>query len=80
MNIPRPGSLYRHFKGNYYRIIGTGTHTETEELLVIYKKEGDALIWIRPLGNFLSKVDRSKYPDVEQEYRFVKIDEEEEWF
>lgn len=77
--IPSPGSLYKHFKGSYYRVIGVGTHTETGERLVIYHKEGDSKLWVRPLDMFSSKVDHDKYPDVEQTYRFQKIDEEGVW-
>ena len=77
--MPTPGSLYRHFKGNYYRIIGVGTHTETEEILVIYKKDDEALIWARPLDMFFDLVDHEKYPDADQTYRFELVDEEEVW-
>jgi hypothetical protein len=30
--------IYKHYKGNYYRVIGFGIHTETKEELVIYEK------------------------------------------
>ena len=39
--------------------------------MVIYRKlYGDGGLWVRPLSMFLSKVDRDKYPEVSQEYRF----------
>ena len=42
---------------------------------MIYRKlYGDGGLWVRPLAMFLSKVDREKYPDAEQEYRFVLQD------
>ena len=67
----KPGTVVRCFKGSYYKILGVGIHTETEETLVVYK--GLSLtdyIHIRPYDMFLSKVDKNKYPDADQEYRF----------
>lgn len=71
MNKPQVGEIYQHFKGNIIKIIAIGIHTETKEEMVVY--EHDNYIWIRPMEMFLSKVDREKYPDVKQEYRFKKI-------
>lgn len=67
------GRYYRHFKGHVVKVLAIGIHTETEEQMVIYThvKPGDATIWVRPLEMFQGKVDREKYPDVEQEYRFA---------
>lgn len=71
MNNPIAGEKYRHFKGNVIEIIAVGKNTEDLSSMVVYKHDGD--IWIRPLDMFLSKVDKEKYPDVKQEYRFEKI-------
>ena len=44
----RPGR-YRHFKGNEYEVICMARHSETEELMVVYKAlYGDGQIWVRP--------------------------------
>ena len=69
------GKKYRHFKGNVYQILNIGVHSETEEMLVIYTSCVDtSLVWVRPLDMFLSEVDREKYPNVTQKYRFEEID------
>ena len=69
------GKKYRHFKGNFYLVDGLALHSETEDPFVVYHREGhDGELWIRPLGMFLSPVDRVKYPDVQQGFRFEKVD------
>ncbi|MBP3919983.1 MAG: DUF1653 domain-containing protein [Bacilli bacterium] len=65
------GSKYRHFKGMIVEVIAIAKDTETLEDLVIYSHDGS--VWARPYDMFVSKVDRSKYPDVNQEYRFLKV-------
>ena len=63
--------IYMHFKGDYYIVEDIGTYSETLEKVVIYRElYGDNKLWVRPLDIFVSKVDKEKYPEVEQEYRF----------
>lgn len=74
--LPKNGEKYRHFKlGKIVTVIGISRHTETEELAVVYEYEGT--IWSRPLEMFMSEVDRKKYPNAIQKYRFEKVESEE---
>ena len=84
----KAGDIVRHFKHELYpagspmytyRILGLAAHSETGETLVIYEalydlKENDALkVFARPLDMFMSEVDKTKYPDVRQRYRFERM-------
>ncbi len=65
------GGIYRHFKGDYYLVEGIVFHSETKEKLVLYRAlYGSSLRYVRPYDMFISKVDKVKYPNVKQEYRF----------
>lgn len=47
--------------------------SETGETVVVYRKlYGDGGLWVRPLDMFRSPVDREKYPDADQKFRFQK--------
>lgn len=68
------GRMVRHFKGKNYLVLNVAEHSETGELLVVYKAlYGDCKVYVRPLEMFLSKVDKVKYPNVKQELRFELI-------
>jgi len=43
---------YRHFKGGFYQVLGTASHSETQEKLVVYKSEKDNSLWVRPVEMF----------------------------
>ena len=67
--------VYKHFKGKYYIVEDIGIDSETLEEKVIYRAlYGENKLWIRPLKEFLSKVDKEKYPDVEDDYRFTLVE------
>ena len=66
-----PGK-YRHYKGKEYEVLGIATHSESLELLVVYKalyQEEGKNLWVRPLTMFLEKVEVNG----EWKSRFSKI-------
>lgn len=66
------GKQYKHFKGGIYTILLFSVDTESMEEQVIYLSE-DNKVWNRSKLMFNSKVDKEKYPNVEQEYRFEEL-------
>ena len=67
------GDTFKHFKGMIVEVLEIAKDSETLDDMVVYKHVGTDDVWVRPLTMFLSKVDKTKYPDVEQEFRFEKI-------
>ena len=78
-----PGDIVRNFKREtvtdgsqryLYRVVGFAKHTETDEDLVVYQALYPPFgMWCRPRSMFESLVDREKYPDVRQRWRFEKL-------
>ena len=63
--------IYRHFKGDYYLLTDVAIHSETKEKYVVYRGlYGNNELYIRPFDMFFSEVDKEKYPEVKQQYRF----------
>lgn len=74
------GKVYKHFKGNLYKVIDIVYDCESNnndlKTIVIYQQiYGENLKWARKYEDFASNVDRNKYPKVFQKYRFEEINE-----
>ncbi len=60
--VPAIGTIYCHYKGHSYKIIGIARHSETHEELVVYQALYDSMtfgpraLWVRPLSLFLDTV------------------------
>jgi hypothetical protein len=52
----KPGR-YRHYKGNEYEVIGMARHSETHEMMVVYRPlYGEGALWVRPGAMFAEDV------------------------
>ena len=48
------GGIYRHYKGNNYKLLAVATHSETLEKMAVYQAlYGERGIWVRPLAMFM---------------------------
>ena len=57
----KPGK-YRHFKGNYYEVIGIASHSETMEPMVVYRAlYGEGGLWVRPAAMWNEIVEKPEY-------------------
>ena len=77
------GDIVQHFKREWvspetseylYKVLAVAYHTENGEKLMIYQAlYAPFKICARPYDMFMSEVDREKYPDIRQKYRFEKV-------
>lgn len=82
----RVGDIVQHFKREWvsaetseylYKVLAFATHTETEESFVIYQAlYAPFKVCARPYAMFMSEVDKEKYPDIRQKYRFERLQQE----
>lgn len=50
MDKPIINGIYKHYKGNKYKVLGIAKHSETLEEMVVYQAlYGEMGIWVRPL-------------------------------
>jgi len=55
--------IYRHYKGQHYRVLGTARHSETMELLVVYQAlYGEHGLWVRPAVMFCETIELDGEP------------------
>ena len=73
-NRMQPGDVVRHFKGKKYEVLCFARDSETQEEMVVYRAlYGEKGVWVRKKAMFFSPVDRKKYPDAAQAYRFERV-------
>lgn len=65
IKLPKPGKLYRHFKGRLYKVITIAEHTETGEDMVIYEEEGGSGTYARPLSEWIKPVQTDRFVEVD---------------
>lgn len=60
-----------------YRVIGVALDTTTKNKVVVYQalydvKNVECSLFVRPLDEFMSTIDKTRYPNIQSEYRFIK--------
>ena len=68
--ITTPPGLYRHYKGNLYRVVDTVRHSETLEPMTLYRAlYGEHGLWVRPAAMFLEEIELAGV----RQPRFAKV-------
>jgi len=57
IKYPKPTEIYQHYKGGQYEILAMCNHTETNEILVIYRSLSFGGIHARPFTEWYDIVD-----------------------
>lgn len=78
MNELKIKGIYKHFKGDHYLVEDVALSSDDGVTpYVIYRKlYGDCSLYIREKSDFLGEVDRKKYPNVTQKYKFELLNVE----
>lgn len=67
-----PPGRYRHYKGGEYEVLGVTRHTETREVLVLYRTlYDDSGLWVRPYEMFFGQVEING----RSQARFARMDD-----
>jgi hypothetical protein len=69
---PKPGEIWQHYKGGQYEIVAMCNHTDTDEVLVIYKSLSFGGFHARPYSEWYEPVDKDKLKNYTI-YRFEKL-------
>ncbi len=69
----KPGQLYKHYKGDTYKIITLARHSESGEFLVVYERQTDIAhtgwrIYARPESMFFDHIEIDGYSGPRFEY------------
>jgi hypothetical protein len=58
MNKLKINGVYKHYKGNKYKVLGVARHSETLEEMVVYQAlYGEMGIWVRPACMWSEEVE-----------------------
>ena len=77
--IENIGTVYKHFKGDYYLVLGIIRNSLTDEFEVLYKAlYGKCKMYTRPIEDFLSILNSDQIIEYSQQrrfqpYRFVSV-------
>ncbi len=69
----KPGQIYKHYKGDTYKVLILAKDSETRDWMVVYERQTDIVhdgyrITVRPLDMFLEEVDKNGYKGPRFEY------------
>lgn len=67
--------IYKHFKGDYYLVedIAKSSDDGITPFVIYRKLYGDGSLFIRELEDFLGEINKDKYPDIKEKYKFELI-------
>lgn len=77
-DLPEKG-IWRHFKGGRYELIDIARHSETLEMMVVYRAlYGEGGLWVRPLAMWSEQVvrDGKTYTRFLPEEEYLRLQEE----